>query len=238
MTGQPPDAYREGADPANKQIVLALDGYRRAVSAVALPTEAASVRARAERRTARNRAVTAVVAAASVVAVIAGAVTLADSVNRQRRPEGGPVPATQVPATSASATIPAPCRSATLFPRLGRPTIAGSEVTSSIELINLGAPCSVSGQIALQLRSDNGTLITTSVQREPGTAAAITIPTGHSAVAGIAWTWSDGSGTRCQSATEVAVTAPGDTEGVTAPWVAGDAGSVCRGVVKLYPFTQ
>jgi hypothetical protein len=213
--------------------VLALDGYRRAVRAVASRTPAASVRARAERRTARSRTTTAVAAAAAVVAVIAGAVTLADRVNRQGRHKVG-----QGPAASAPATTSPRCRSAALFPRLSRPTIAGTETTSSIELINVGAPCAVSGQIGLQLRSDGGTPITTSVQRQPGTAAAITIPTGHSVVAAIAWTWSDGSGTRCQAASEVAVTISGDTEAVTAPWVAGDAGSVCGGIIKLYPLTK
>jgi hypothetical protein len=105
-------------------------------------------------------------------------------------------------------------------------------------LINVGPSCTLVGQIGLQLRSDSGTPITTSVQRQPGTSAAITVPSGHSAVAAIAWTWSDGSGTRCQAATEVAVLAPDDTDALTAPWVAGDAGAVCRGIVKLYPLTE
>jgi hypothetical protein len=199
---------------------------------VASAAPAASVRARAERRTARHRAVTAVAAAAAVVAVVAGGVTLADRANRPGPPEVGQEPATLAPAA------PIPCRSSALFPRLGRPTISGNEATGSIELINTGAPCTVSGHIGLQLRAHGGTPITTSVRRHPGTAATITIATGRAAVAPIAWTWSDSSGTPCQTANEVAVTVPGDAAAVTAPWASGDAGSVCRGVIKLYPLTR
>jgi|SRR5262245_37130681 len=229
MTGQPPDAYLDGDDRAGDQTVLALDAYRRTVRAVSSPAPAASVRARAERRTARTRAVTAVAAAAAAVAVIAGGVTLADRVDRS--PGVGQGPATSAPA-------PAGCHSTALFPRLGRPTISGTEVTGSIELINIGAPCTVSGPIGLELRSAGGTSITTSVHRQPGADNPITILTGRSAIAAIAWTWSDGSGTRCQTAGEVAVTAPGDTQSASAPWVAGDAASVCGGIVKLYPLTK
>jgi hypothetical protein len=91
--------------------------------------------------------------------------------------------------------------------------------------------------VGLQLRDDSGP-ITTSVQSQPGTTVTITIMTGRSARAPIAWTWSDGSGTRCRAPNEVAVTLPGDTAAATAPWVAGDAASVCHGVVKVYPFTS
>jgi hypothetical protein len=209
-----------------------LDEYRRAVRAVASAAPAASVRARAERRKARNRTVAALAAAAAVVAVMDSGMILAGHANRQ----GPPPEMGQEMATSAPAA-PMPCRSAALFPRLGRPTISGTEATGFIELINIGAPCTVSGHIGLQLRTYGGTPITTSVQRQRDTSATITITTGRSAIAAIAWTWSDGSSTRCQTASEVAVTVPGDSSAVTAPWVSGDAGSVCGGVVKLYPLT-
>ncbi|MDT5023595.1 MAG: hypothetical protein QOE61_21, partial [Micromonosporaceae bacterium] len=176
MTGQPPNAHLDGKDPAGQQVVVALDEYRWAMRAVASAAPAASLRARAERRTARNRAVTAVAAAAAVVAVVAGGVTLADRADRLEPSEVG-----QEPAASASAAS-APCRLAMLFPRLGRPTISGTEATASIELFNTGAPCTVSGHVGLQLRADDGAPITTAAQHRPGTAATITIATGGTAV--------------------------------------------------------
>jgi hypothetical protein len=232
MTAQPPYAHLDGEDPGGDQVVVALDEYRRAMRAVTSAAPAASVRARAERRVARNWAMTAVAVAAAVVAVVAGGVTLSD-----RGSELEPSQVGQQPAASASAAS-APCHSEALFPRLGRPTISATEATSSIELINTGAPCTVSGYVGLQLRADNGAPITTAVQYKPGATATITIATAGSAVAPIAWTWSDGSGIPCQTLREVAVTVPGDTAAVTAPWAAGEAGSVCDGVVKVYPLTR
>lgn len=232
MTGQPPITHPDGEDPAGQQVVVALHEYRRAMRAVASGAPATSVRARAERRTARNRVVTAVSAAVAVVAVVVGGVSLASRASRLEPSEVGQEPATSAPATSA------PCRSAAMFPRLGRPSISGTEATGSIELINIGDPCTISGHVGLQLRAAAGAPITTAVQRQPGTAATITIATGGSAVAPIAWTWSDGSGTRCQAADEVAVTVHGDTGPAMAPWVAGEAGSVCDGVVTVYPLRR
>ncbi len=58
-----------------------------------------------------------------------------------------------------------------------------------------------------------------------------------SAVATTAWSWSDGTETRCPTATSVAITASGDSVAVTAPWVAGHAGLVCPGAVRLSPVT-
>ena len=213
-------------EPAAERAALALDDYRRAVREVASPAAAASVRARAERRTTRNRTLSAVSGAALLAAVVAGGAALADRGHGPDLSDAGPPPL----------TVAAPCRSAALFPRIGRPSISGTEATAAIELINIGPPCTLSGYIGLRLQDFGHEPVDMSIYRQPGTTTAITVATGSSAFAPIAWTW---SGTEpaaaCSEPAEIAVTAPGDTTAVTMPW---NAGSLCDGVVRLFPLTR
>jgi hypothetical protein len=206
-------------EPAADRAALALEEYRRAVREVASPAAAASVRARAERRTTRNRALSAISAAALLAAVVAGSAVLSDRGHQPDPSVTGPPPPTGA----------APCRSLVLFPRIGRPSFSGTDATAAIELINTGPQCTLSGYLGLRLQDYPDTPLDTSIDQQPGNTTTITVPTGGSAFARIAWTWSDSG---CAGPSEIAVTAPGDTTAVTMPW---NAGPLCDSVVRLFP---
>jgi hypothetical protein len=239
-----------GTDPDRPRVEAALDGYRRAVREVAVAPPAATVRARAERRTARHRAVGAAVAVAAVLAMAAGGVALAGRVRGSGPeqhpaasgsapvppgpPSGGPS-GSAVPSggpTRKPTSAPGPCRAAALFGRVGGPTVSGTRASGYLELINTGAPCTVAGYLGLQWQRLGSSPAPASVEHQPGTTAPVTIGTGGAARSLISWTRSGGSS--CVAPDGLVVTVTGDPAPLTVPWIAGP---VCGTAIRSGPLT-
>ena len=257
MTDQPAYGRSHNADPTGDPVILALDQYRHAIRAAVTPATAAAVRARAERRITRNRTVSGTAAALAALAITVGGVAL--SSNDGPPNPGGPSASTgassdprtlapstadptshtpaesNTPTASGTASSPPQCRSASLLPRLGQPTLAGDQATDSLELINIGPTCTLSGHVNVQLRAFDGQPFPTTEYRQPGTTTIITLATRESATAQLTWSWSNGSVAACQAPAEITLTLPGDSTQTSAPWVAGPASSVCRGDLHVYP---
>jgi Domain of unknown function (DUF4232) len=128
------------------------------------------------------------------------------------------------------------CRIQDMVVRLGQPTSAKFQEGTVIELANSGEACAVSGYLGLRLLDERGASMPTTVQklRDSTTAAPVTLVRGGRVYATLVWNKYQGQGTLCRPyPASIAVSLPGQTSTVTAPWISGDGGSACQGVLRV-----
>lgn len=127
------------------------------------------------------------------------------------------------------------CRTKNMVVRLGRPSSAMFQEGTMIELVNTGEACTVSGYLGLRLLDAGGASMTTTVkQRHDATAAPVKLARGARAYALLVWNKYEDQGTVCRPyPASIAVSLPGETATVTAPWLSGDEGSVCQGALSV-----
>jgi hypothetical protein len=128
------------------------------------------------------------------------------------------------------------CRTQDMVVRLGYPTSAKFQEGTVIELANTGEACAVSGYVGLRLLDASGALMPTTVQQlhDNTTAAPVKLARGVRAYATLVWNKYEGQGTLCRPyPASIAVSLPGETATVIAPWVSGDEGSACQGALSV-----
>jgi hypothetical protein len=154
-------------------------------------------------------------------------------------PDGRPVgsaPVTSSPSLSSTSALGA-CRTEDLSVRLGVPDSAKFEEGTTIELANTARPCVLSGYVEARLLDASGAPMPTTVRpldRSP--AQTFVMPAGGRAYASLVWNRYEGAGTLCPPyPISIAVSLPGQAATTVAPWISGDEGSVCQGVLKVSP---
>jgi Protein of unknown function (DUF4232) len=177
--------------------------------------------------------------------VLFGAVACTDRTGIAHTDSPASASATRSPSTGASSTSPGTadggpvagaCRTQDMVVRLGLPDSAKFQEGTVIELANTGEACAVSGYLGLRLLDERGAPMPTTVQRlrDNTTAAPVTLARGGRAYATLVWNKYQGQGTSCQPyPVSIAVSLPGQTSTVTAPWISGDDGSACQGVLRV-----
>ncbi|MDT5023593.1 MAG: hypothetical protein QOE61_19 [Micromonosporaceae bacterium] len=93
-----------------------------------------------------------------------------------------------------------------------------------------------SGYVGLRLLDASGALMPTTVQQlhDNTTAAPVKLARGVRAYATLVWNKYEGQGTLCRPyPASIAVSLPGETATVIAPWVSGDEGSACQGALSV-----
>jgi Protein of unknown function (DUF4232) len=146
----------------------------------------------------------------------------------------GALPDTSLGAVGGSDAVA--CRTQDMAVRLGMPSSAKFQEGTVIELANTGEACMVSGYVGVQLLDESGAPMPTTVQQlhDGTTAAPVTLARGAKAYATLVWNKYEGQGTLCRPyPASIAVSLPGETATVTAPWISGDEGSACQGALSV-----
>ena len=176
--------------------------------------------------------------------VLFGAVACTGRTGIAHTDSPAPASATRSPSTGASPTSPGTadggpvagaCRTQDMVVRLGQPDSAKFQEGTVIELANTGEACVVSGYLlGLRLLDQKGRPDAHHCPEAARhtTAAPVTLARGGRAYATLVWNKYQGQGTSCQPyPASIAVSLPGQTSTVTAPWISGDDGSACQGVL-------
>jgi hypothetical protein len=142
--------------------------------------------------------------------------------------------AAAVAAPAHAASIPR-CHTADLAGHLTNFDAGAGQRFASLVLANTSShTCTLRGYVGGQLYGAPGKQIATSVVRDPGTIATLTVKAGQKAVTDMRWgAIPSGSATSCPTPKSFHVTPPDETTTLTASW---GAGMICEsGRIEVRP---
>jgi hypothetical protein len=150
-------------------------------------------------------------------------------------------PSTTVATAAATTTLPGPptCQTNALAAEISPPDAGAGQRNSVLAFTNNGSgPCTMNGYVGLQLQTQNGQAIPTTVVRGQGPGGLVTLQAGGQAYTTLQWgvipSGNENQNGPCEAnPAQIAITSPNATASLVQPW---SNGPVCgQGTFNTVP---